>query len=187
MCSPVDWAVEEIPYSTECLIVEDNDGFWGPEVDTGSWLDETGTLLVVDVCAWETVDVCRLCVTKSVVRVTGEVVTWLDSGLVESLEDSLDCVVKTDTDLDVDLIDTSEVGFWDVLDVNFKDDVDLVLVDIFGVCWKPVVCSDNLSMVEVIVGPVVGPMAMFEQLTSEIYNTCTYENAVIKLWHRLVL
>lgn len=35
MCSPVDWAVEEIPYSTEDLIVGVNDGFSGPEVDSG--------------------------------------------------------------------------------------------------------------------------------------------------------
>lgn len=172
MCSPVDWAVEEIPYSTEDLIVGDNDGFAGPEVDTSCWLDKTsGTLLVVLVVvvdAWWEVDVCRLCVTKSVVRVTDEVVTWLDSGLVECLEDSLICVVKTDTDLDVDLIDVSEVEFWDVSDVNVKDDVDLVLVDISGVCCGLVVCSEDLSMVEVIVGPVVGPMIMFEQLTSEL-------------------
>lgn len=169
MCSPVDWAVEEIPYSTEDLIVGDNDGFSGPEVDSGGWLDETtGTLLVVVVDAWLEVDVCRLCVTKSVVRVTDEVVTWLDSGLVECLEDSLVCVVKSDTDLDVDLIDVSEVGFWDVFDVNVKDDVDRVLVDISEVCFGLVVCSEDLSMVEVIVGPVVGPMVMFEQFTSEI-------------------
>lgn len=169
MCSPVDWAVEEIPYSTEDLIVGVNDGFSGPEVDSGGWLDETnGTLLVVVVDAWLEVDVCRLCVTKSVVRVTDEVVTWLDSRLVECLEDSLDCVVKIDTDLDVDLIDVSEVGVWDVFDVNVKDDVDRVLVDISGVCCELVVCSEDLSMVEVIVGPVVGPMVMFEQFTSEI-------------------
>lgn len=169
MCSPVDWAVEEIPYSTEDLIVGVNDGFSGPEVDSGGWLDETnGTLLVVVVDAWLEVDVCRLCVTKSVVRDTDEDVTWSDSRLVECLEDSLVCVVKTDTDLDVDLIDVSEVGFWDVSDVNVKDDVDLVLVDISGVCCELVVCSEDLSMVEVIVGPVVGPMVMFEQFTSEI-------------------
>lgn len=169
MCSPVDWAVEEIPYSTEDLIVGVNDGFSGPEVDSGGWLDETnGTLLVVVVDAWLEVDVCSLCVTKSVVRVTDEEVTWLDAGFVECLEDSLDCVVKTDTDLDVDLIDVSEVGFWDVSDVNVKDDVDLVLVDISGVCCGLVVCSEDLSMVEVIVGPVVGPMIMFEQFTSEL-------------------
>lgn len=169
MCSPVDWAVEEIPYSTEDLIVGVNDGFSGPEVDSGGWLDETnGTLLVVVVDAWLEVDVCRLCVTKSVVRDTDEDVTWSDSRLVECLEDSLVCVVKTDTDLDVDLIDVSEVGFWDVSDVNVKDDVDLVLVDISGVCCGLVVCSEDLSMVEVIVGPVVGPMVMFEQFTSEI-------------------
>lgn len=169
MCSPVDWAVEEIPYSTEDLIVGVNDGFSGPEVDSGGWLDETnGTLLVVVVDAWLEVDVCSLCVTKSVVRVTDEEVTWLDAGFVECLEDSLDCVVKTYTDLDVDLIDVSEVGVWDVFDVNVKDDVDRVLVDISGVCCELVVCSEDLSMVEVIVGPVVGPMVMFEQFTSEI-------------------
>lgn len=169
MCSPVDWAVEEIPYSTEDLIVGDNDGFSGPEVDSGGWLDETnGTLLVVVVDAWLEVDVCRLCVTKSVVRDTDEDVTWSDSRLVECLEDLLVCVVKIDTDLDVDLIDVSEVGFWDVSDVNVKDDVDLVLVDISGVCCGLVVCSEDLSMVEVIVGPVVGPMIMFEQFTSEL-------------------
>lgn len=169
MCSPVDWAVEEIPYSTEDLIVGVNDGFSGPEVDSGGWLDETnGTLLVVVVDAWLEVDVCRLCVTKSVVRDTNEDVTWSDSRLVECLEDLLVCVVKIDTDLDVDLIDVSEVGFWDVSDVNVKDDVDLVLVDISGVCCGLVVCSEDLSMVEVIVGPVVGPMIMFEQLTSEL-------------------
>lgn len=169
MCSPVDWAVEEIPYSTEDLIVGVNDGFSGPEVDSGGWLDETnGTLLVVVVDAWLEVDVCRLCVTKSVVRDTDEDVTWSDSRLVECLEDLLVCVVKIDTDLDVDLIDVSEVGFWDVSDVNVKDDVDRVLVDISGVCCELVVCSEDLSMVEVIVGPVVGPMVMFEQFTSEI-------------------
>lgn len=169
MCSPVDWAVEEIPYSTEDLIVGVNDGFSGPEVDSGGWLDETnGTLLVVVVDAWLEVDVCRLCVTKSVVRDTDEDVTWSDSRLVECLEDLLVCVVKIDTDLDVDLIDVSEVGFWDVSDVNVKDDVDLVLVDISGVCCGLVVCSEDLSMVEVIVGSVVGPMGMFEQFTSEI-------------------
>lgn len=170
MCSPVDWAVEEIPYSTEDLIVGVNDGFSGPEVDSGGWLDETnGTLLVVVVDAWLEVDVCRLCVTKSVVRDTDEdVTTWSDSWLVECLEDLLVCVVKIDTDLDVDLIDVSEVGFWDVFDVNVKDDVDRVLVDISGVCCELVVCSEDLSMVEVIVGPVVGPMVMFEQFTSEI-------------------
>lgn len=169
MCSPVDWAVEEIPYSTEDLIVGVNDGFSGPEVDSGGWLDETnGTLLVVVVDAWLEVDVCRLCVTKSVVRDTDEDVTWSDSRLVECLEDSLDCVVKTDTDLGVDLIDVSEVGVWDVFDVNVKDDVDRVLVDISGVCCELVVCSEDLSMVEVIVGPVVGPMIMFEQFTSEL-------------------
>lgn len=167
MCSPVDWAVEEIPYSTEDLIVGVNDGFSGPEVDSGGWLDETnGTLLVVVVDAWLEVDVCRLCVTKSVVRDTDEDVTWSDSRLVECLEDLLVCVVKIDTDLDVDLIDVSEFG--DVFDVNVKDDVDLVLVDISGVCCGLVVCSEDLSMVEVIVGPVVGPMVMFEQFTSEI-------------------
>lgn len=169
MCSPVDWAVEEIPYSTEDLIVGVNDGFSGPEVDSGGRLDETnGTLLVVVVDAWLEVDVCRLCVTKSVVRDTDEDVTWSDSRLVECLEDLLVCVVKIDTDLDVDLIDVSEVGFWDVSDVNVKDDVDLVLVDISGVCCGLVVCSEDLSMVEVIVGPVVGPMIMFEQFTSEL-------------------
>lgn len=169
MCSPVDWAVEEIPYSTEDLIVGVNDGFSGPEVDSGGWLDETnGTLLVVVVDAWLEVDVCRLCVTKSVVRDTDEDVTWSDSRLVECLEDLLVCVVKIDTDLDVDLIDVSEVGFWDVSDVNVKDDVDRVLVDICGVCCGLVVCSEDLSMVEVIVGPVVGPMIMFEQFTSEL-------------------
>lgn len=169
MCSPVDWAVEEIPYSTEDLIVGVNDGFSGPEVDSGGWLDETnGTLLVVVVDAWLEVDVCRLCVTKSVVRDTDEDVTWSDSRLVECLEDLLVCVVKIDTDLDVDLIDVSEVGFWDVSDVNVKDDVDLVLVDISVVCCGLVVCSEDLSMVEVIVGPVVGPMIMFEQFTSEL-------------------
>lgn len=169
MCSPVDWAVEEIPYSTEDLIVGVNDGFSGPEVDSGGWLDETnGTLLVVVVDAWLEVDVCRLCVTKSVVRDTDEDVTWSDSRLVECLEDLLVCVVKIDTDLDVDLIDVSEVGFWDVFDVNVKDDVDRVLVDISGVCCGLVVCSEDLSMVEVIVGPVVGPMIMFEQFTSEL-------------------
>lgn len=169
MCSPVDWAVEEIPYSTEDLIVGVNDGFSGPEVDSGGWLDETnGTLLVVVVDAWLEVDVCRLCVTKSVVRDTDEDVTWSDSRLVKCLEDLLVCVVKIDTDLDVDLIDVSEVEFWDVSDVNVKDDVDLVLVDISGVCCGLVVCSEDLSMVEVIVGPVVGPMIMFEQLTSEL-------------------
>lgn len=169
MCSPVDWAVEEIPYSTEDLIVGVNDGFSGPEVDSGGWLDETnGTLLVVVVDACLEVDVCRLCVTKSVVRDTDEDVTWSDSRLVECLEDLLVCVVKTDTDLDVDLIDVSEVGFWDVSDVNVKDDVDLVLVDISGVCCGLVVCSEDLSMVEVIVGPVVGPMIMFEQFTSAL-------------------
>lgn len=169
MCSPVDWAVEEIPYSTEDLIFGVNDGFSGPEVDSGGWLDETnGTLLVVVVDAWLEVDVCRLCVTKSVVRDTDEDVTWSDSRLVECLEDLLVCVVKIDTDLDVDLIDVSEVGFWDVFDVNVKDDVDRVLVDISGVCCELVVCSEDLSMVEVIVGPVVGPMVMFEQFTSEI-------------------
>lgn len=170
MCSPVDWAVEEIPYSTEDLIVGVNDGFSGPDVDSGGWLDETnGTLLVVVVDAWLEVDVCRLCVTKSVVRDTDEdVTTWSDSRLVECLEDSLVCVVKTETDLDVDLIDVSEVGVWDVFDVNVKDDVDRVLVDISGVCCELVVCSEDLSMVEVIVGPVVGPMVMFEQFTSEI-------------------
>lgn len=169
MCSPVDWAVEEIPYSTEDLIVGVNDGFSGPEVDSGGWLDETnGTLLVVVVDAWLEVDVCRLCVTKSVVRDTDEDVTWSDSRLVECLEDLLVCVVKIDTDLDVDLIDVSEVEFWDVSDVNVKDDVDLVLVDISGVCCGLVVCFEDLSRVEVIVGPVVGPMIMFEQLTSEL-------------------
>lgn len=169
MCSPVDWAVEEILYSTEDLIVGVNDGFSGPEVDSGGWLDETnGTLLVVVVDAWLEVDVCRLCVTKSVVRDTDEDVTWSDSRLVECLEDLLVCVVKIDTDLDVDLIDVSEVGFWDVSDVNVKDDVDLVLVDISGVCCGLVVCSEDLSMVEVNVGPVVGPMIMFEQFTSEL-------------------
>lgn len=169
MCSPVDWAVEEIPYSTEDLIVGVNDGFSGPEVDSGGWLDETnGTLLVVVVDAWLEVDVCRLCVTKSVVRDTDEDVTWSDSRLVECLEDLLVCVVKIDTDLDVDLIDVSEVGFWDVFDVNVKDDVDRVLVDISGVCCGLVVCSEDLSMVEVIVGPDVGPMIMFEQFTSEL-------------------
>lgn len=169
MCSPVDWAVEEIPYSTEDLIVGVNDGFSGPEVDSGGWLDETnGTLLVVVVDAWLEVDVCRLCVTKSVVRDTDEDITWSDSRLVECLEDLLVCVVKIDTDLDVDLIDVSEVGVWDVFDVNVKDDVDRVLVDISGVCCELVVCSEDLSMVEVIVGPVVGPMVMFEQFTSEI-------------------
>lgn len=170
MCSPVDWAVEEIPYSTEDLIVGVNDGFSGPEVDSGGWLDETnGTLLVVVVDAWLEVDVCRLCVTKSVVRDTDEdVTTWSDSRLVECLEDLLVCVVKIDTDLDVDLIDVSEVRFWDVFDVNVKDDVDRVLVDISGVCCELVVCSEDLSMVEVIVGPVVGPMIMFEQFTSEL-------------------
>lgn len=169
MCSPVDWAVEEIPYSTEDLIVGVNDGFSGPEVDSGGWLDETnGTLLVVVVDAWLEVDVCRLCVTKSVVRDTDEDVTWSDSRLVECLEDLLVCVVKIDTDLDVDLIDVSEVGFWNVSDVNVKDDVDLVLVVISGVCCGLVVCSEDLSMVEVIVGPVVGPMIMFEQFTSEL-------------------
>lgn len=169
MCSSVDWAVEEIPYSTEDLIVGVNDGFSGPEVDSGGWLDETnGTLLVVVVDAWLEVDVCRLCVTKSVVRDTDEDVTWSDSRLVECLEDLLVCVVKIDTDLDVDLIDVSEVRFWDVSDVNVKDDVDLVLVDISGVCCELVVCSEDLSMVEVIVGPVVGPMIMFEQFTSEL-------------------
>lgn len=169
MCSPVDWAVEEIPYSTEDLIVGVNDGFSGPEVDSGGWLDETnGTLLVVVVDAWLEVDVCRLCVTKSVVRDTDEDVTWSGSRFVECLEDLLVCVVKIDTDLDVDLIDVSEVGFWDVSDVNVKDDVDLVLVDISGVCCGLVVCSEDLSMVEVIVGPVVGPMIMFEQFTSEL-------------------
>lgn len=169
MCSPVDWAVEEIPYSTEDLIVGVNDGFSGPEVDSGGWLDETnGTLLVVVVDACLEVDFCRLCVTKSVVRDTDEDVTWSDSRLVECLEDSLVCVVKTDTDLDVDLIDVSEVGVWDVFDVNVKDDVDRVLVDISGVCCGLVVCSEDLSMVEVIVGPVVGPMIMFEQFTSEL-------------------
>lgn len=152
------------------MIVGDNDGFAGPEVDSGGWLDETnGTLLVVVVDAWLEVDVCRLCVTKSVVRDTDEdVTTWSDSRLVECLEDLLVCVVKIDTDLDVDLIDVSEVGFWDVSDVNVKDDVDLVLVDISGVCCGLVVCSEDLSKVEVIVGPVVGPMVMFEQFTSEI-------------------
>lgn len=145
MCSPVDWAVEEIPYSTEDLIVGVNDGFSGPEVDSGGWLDETnGTLLVVVVDAWLEVDVCRLCVTKSVVRDTDEDVTWSDSRLVECLEDLLVCVVKIDTDLDVDLIDVSEVGFWDVSDVNVKDDVDRVLVDISGVCCGLVVCSEDL-------------------------------------------
>lgn len=172
MCSPVDWAVEEIPYSTEDLIVGVNDGFSGPEVDSGGWLDETSdtllVVLVVVVDAWLEVDVCSLCVTKSVVRVTDEEVTWLDAGFVECLEDLLDCVVKTDTDLDVDLIDVSEVGVWDVFDVNVKDDVDRVLVDISGVCCELVVCSEDLSMVEVIVGPVVGPMVMFEQFTSEL-------------------
>lgn len=169
MCSPVDWVVEEIPYSTEDLIVGVNDGFSGPEVDSGGWLDETnGTLLVVVVDAWLEVDVCRLCVTKSVVRDTDEDVTWSDSRLVECLEDVLVCVVKIDTDLDVDLIDVSEVGFWNVSDVNVKDDVDLVLVVISGVCCGLVVCSEDLSMVEVIVGPVVGPMIMFEQFTSEL-------------------
>lgn len=169
MCSPVDWAVEEIPYSTEDLIVGVNDGFSGPEVDSGGWLDETnGTLLVVVADAWLEVDVCRLCVTKSVVRDTDEDITWSDSRLVECLEDLLVCVVKIDTDLDVDLIDVSEVGVWDVFDVNVKDDVDRVLVDISGVCCELVVCSEDLSMVEVIVGPVVGPMVMFEQFTSEI-------------------
>lgn len=169
MCSPVGWAVEEIPYLTEDLIVGVNDGFSGPEVDSGGWLDETnGTLLVVVVDAWLEVDVCRLCVTKSVVRDTDEDVTWSDSRLVECLEDLLVCVVKIDTDLDVDLIDVSEVGFWNVSDVNVKDDVDLVLVDISGVCCGLVVCSEDLSMVEVIVGPVVGPMIMFEQFTSEL-------------------
>lgn len=164
MCSPVD--------STEDLIVGDNDGFSGPEVDTSCWLDETSdtllVVLVVVVDAWLEVDVCSLCVTKSVVRVTDEEVTWLDAGFVKCLEDLLDCVVKTDTDLDVDLIDVSEVGVWDVFDVNVKDDVDRVLVDISGVCCELVVCSEDLSMVEVIVGPVVGPMVMFEQFTSEI-------------------
>lgn len=88
--------------------------------------------------------------------------------MVECLEDSLVCVVKTDTDLDVDLIDVSEVGVWDVFDVNVKDDVDRVWVDISGVCCGLVVCFEDLSMVEVIVGPVVGPMIMFEQFTSEL-------------------
>lgn len=76
MCSPVDWAVEETPYSTEDLIVEDNDGFSGPEVDTGGWLDETTvSLIVVDVGAWLEFDVCRLCVAYSVDWVTDLVVT----------------------------------------------------------------------------------------------------------------
>lgn len=91
--------------------------------------------------------------------------------MVECLEDLLVCVVKIDTDLDVDLIDVSEVGFWDVSDVNVKDDVDLVLVDISGVCCGLVVCSEDLSMVEVIVGPVVGPMVMFKQFTSKLLLT----------------
>lgn len=76
MCSPVDWAVEETPYSTEDLIVEDNDGFSGPEVDPGGWLDETTvSLIVVDVGAWLEVAVCRLCVAYSVDWVTDLVVT----------------------------------------------------------------------------------------------------------------
>lgn len=163
MCLFVDWVVEEILYLIEDLIVGDNDGFLGLEVDSGGWLDEiNGILLVVVVDVWLEVDVCCLCVIKLVVWVIDEVVMWLDLGLVECLEDLFVCVVKIDIDLDVDLIDVFEVGVWDVFDVNVKDDVDWVLVDIFGVCCEFVVCFEDLLMVEVIVGLVVGLMIMFE-------------------------
>lgn len=163
MCLFVDWVVEEILYLIEDLIVGVNDGFLGLEVDSGGWLDEIiGILLVVVVDVWLEVDVCCLCVIKLVVWVIDEVVMWLDLRLVECLEDLFDCVVKIDIDLDVDLIDVFEVWFWDVFDVNVKDDVDWVLVDIFGVCCGFVVCFEDLLMVEVIVGLVVGLMIMFE-------------------------
>lgn len=163
MCLFVDWVVEEILYLIEDLIVGVNDGFLGLEVDSGGWLDEIiGILLVVVVDVWLEVDVCCLCVIKIVVWVIDEDVMWLDLRLVECLEDLFVCVVKIDIDLDVDLIDVFEVGFWDVFDVNVKDDVDWVLVDIFGVCCGFVVCFEDLLMVEVIVGLVVGLMGMFE-------------------------
>lgn len=163
MCLFVDWVVEEILYLIEDLIVGDNDGFVGLEVDSGGWLDEIiGILLVVVVDVWLEVDVWCLCVIKLVVWDIDEDVMWLDLRLVECLEDLFVCVVKIDIDLDVDLIDVFEVGFWDVFDVNVKDDVDLVLVDIFGVCCGFVVCFEDLLMVEVIVGLVVGLMIMFE-------------------------
>lgn len=163
MCLFVDWVVEEILYLIEDLIVGVNDGFLGLEVDSGGWLDEiNGILLVVVVDVWLEVDVCCLCVIKIVVWVIDEVVMWLDLGLVECLEDLFVCVVKIDIDLDVDLIDVFEVGVWDVFDVNVKDDVDWVWVDIFGVCCGFVVCFEDLLMVEVIVGLVVGLMIMFE-------------------------
>lgn len=163
MCLFVDWVVEEMLYLIEDLIVGDNDGFVGLEVDSGGWLDEIiGILLVVVVDVWLEVDVCCLCVIKLVVWVIDDEVMWLDVGFVECLEDLFDCVVKIDIDLDVDLIDVFEVGVWDVFDVNVKDDVDWVLVDIFGVCCGFVVCFEDLLMVEVIVGLVVGLMVMFE-------------------------
>lgn len=163
MCLFVDWVVEEILYLIEDLIVGVNDGFLGLEVDSGGWLDEiNGILLVVVVDVWLEVDVCCLCVIKLVGWDIDEDVMWLDLRLVKCLEDLFVCVVKIDIDLDVDLIDVFEVGFWDVFDVNVKDDVDLVLVDIFGVCCGFVVCFEDLLMVEVIVGLVVGLMVMFE-------------------------
>lgn len=164
MCLFVDWVVEEILYLIEDLIVGVNDGFLGLEVDSGGWLDEiNGILLVVVVDVWLEVDVCCLCVIKLVVwDIDEDVIMWLDLRLVECLEDLFVCVVKIDIDLDVDLIDVFEVGFWDVFDVNVKDDVDWVLVDIFGVCCEFVVCFEDLLMVEVIVGLVVGLMVMFE-------------------------
>lgn len=163
MCLFVDWVVEEILYLIEDLIVGVNDGFLGLEVDSGGWLDEiNGILLVVVVDVWLEVDVCCLCVIKLVVWDIDEDVMWLDLRLVECLEDLFVCVVKIDIDLDVDLIDVFEVGFWDVFDVYVKDDVDWVLVDIFGVCCGFVVCFEDLLMVKVIVGLVVGLMVMFE-------------------------
>lgn len=163
MCLFVDWVVEEILYLIEDLIVGVNDGFLGLEVDSGGWLDEiNGILLVVVVDVWLEVDVCCLCVIKLVVWDINEDVMWLDLRLVECLEDLFVCVVKIDIDLDVDLIDVFEVGVWDVFDVNVKDDVDWVWVDIFGVCCGFVVCFEDLLMVEVIVGLVVGLMVMFE-------------------------
>lgn len=163
MCLFVDWVVEEILYLIEDLIVGVNDGFLGLEVDSGGWLDEiNGILLVVVVDVWLEVDVCCLCVIKLVVWDIDEDIMWLDLRLVECLEDLFVCVVKIDIDLDVDLIDVFEVGVWDVFDVNVKDDVDWVLVDIFGVCCEFVVCFEDLLMVEVIVGLVVGLMVMFE-------------------------
>lgn len=166
MCLFVDWVVEEILYLIEDLIVGVNDGFLGLEVDSGGWLDEIFDIflvvLVVVVDVWLEVDVCCLCVIKLVVWDIDEDVMWLDLRLVECLEDLFVCVVKIDIDLDVDLIDVFEVGFWDVFDVNVKDDVDWVLVDIFGVCCEFVVCFEDLLMVEVIVGLVVGLMIMFE-------------------------